>query len=136
MLSDILCGNSIIEILLLFYTHSFSPCHVAAGLHDFNVGHRDYDKKRRCGKYPLMLLRRTLSVYDLRVDACADLVECIVGWQRGWFSEEAGRRAHLCSREYDRCQSSVADSVRAALHRCLQYLFKSGVCAGIVCMGY
>lgn len=116
MLSDIPCCNGIVETLLLFDAHPFGFHHVAAGLHRFYFGRRNYDKKHSGRKHPLMLLHRTLGMYDAGVDASADPVERIVGWQRGWFSEEAGRRAHLCGGEYHRCQSFVVISVCATLH--------------------
>lgn len=117
MLSGIHRCNGIIETFLLFYTHPFGANHVATWLHDFNVCHRDYDKKYSCRKHPFMLLGRTLSVYDAGVDSRADLVDSVVGWQRKWISEEAGRRARLCGRAYYRCQSFLALSVRATV-RC------------------
>lgn len=135
MLSSIPHCNGIIEILLLFYAYSFGSHHVAAGVHSFIVGHRDYDKEHSCWKHSLMLLHRAPSVYDAGVDACADVVERIVGRQRGWFSEEAGGRAHLCGREDYCCQSFLAVSVRATLYWCIQCLPKSGVRAGIAFWG-
>lgn len=116
MLSGIHGCDSLIETLLLFYPHSFGFHHDAAGLHDINVSHRDYDQKYPCRKHPIVLLCCALSMYDAWVDARADIVERVVGWQRQWLSEEASRRAHMCSRAYDRCQSFLAISMCATLH--------------------
>ena len=116
MLSGIPRCNGVIQTLLLFNAHPFRSHHVVAGLHGFYFGRRDYDKEHSGRKHPLMLLPRTLGMYDPGADASADPVECIVGWQRGWFPEEAGRRAHLCGGEYHRCQSFLVVSVRATLH--------------------
>ena len=116
MLSGIPRCNGVIQTLLLFDTHPFRIHHVAAGLHGFHFRRRDYDKEHSGRKHPLMLLPRTLGMYDAGVDVSAHPVECIVGWQRGRFSEKAGRRAHLCGGEYHRCQSFLVGFVRATLY--------------------